>query len=353
MWFAALTGFKEQGAAQIRQLLQLEGDYLRSKVNGLSYKVGSLITPSLAELHTRAAAVLQQPQQPLSHLQLREVVADAQALHADPKNAGALFQVASQFNLLEMVSPTITPDSGITNYQFDKTQGPACAMACGAGLIYRNYFVPVQGKLGQTAERQLDMLDDFADALLSHIKTSTGRSDQPLWLMKNGYALPTQQQLLLINQALTTCSSAELAQLRGRIKIGLQLDTQVTLKGCFHAVSQAYCSAMPVAYSQHSTALWQPLATLVLQAAYEATLAAAVVNAAATGNKTLYLTLLGGGAFGNPTKWIIQAISAALEQYKHSGLTVNIVSYGASKPEVQALLNNYNAVPTNKMSGPT
>jgi hypothetical protein len=49
-------------------------------------------------------------------------------MHRLPENAGALFQVASQFNLLEMVSPSVTPEDGVTRYQDDHTQGPACAI---------------------------------------------------------------------------------------------------------------------------------------------------------------------------------------------------------------------------------
>ncbi|WP_423186374.1 hypothetical protein ACO1PK_14805 [Alishewanella sp. d11] len=48
---------------------------------------------------------------------LEEFVADVLELHANPDNAGALFQVASQFNLLEMVSPNVTAEQGITRYQ--------------------------------------------------------------------------------------------------------------------------------------------------------------------------------------------------------------------------------------------
>jgi hypothetical protein len=82
-----------------------------------------------------------------------------------PEYAGALFQVASQFNLLEMVSPEVTPEQGVTRYQHDKTQGPACAIAAGAATIYRDYFVPVGDAVGQTSERQLDALADLGAAL--------------------------------------------------------------------------------------------------------------------------------------------------------------------------------------------
>ena len=41
-----------------------------------------------------------------------------------PEFAGALFQVASQFNLLEMVSPDVTPEHGVSGYAHDLTLGP-------------------------------------------------------------------------------------------------------------------------------------------------------------------------------------------------------------------------------------
>ncbi len=338
MWFEQLTGFTEQGAAQVRQMLSLENGVLTSRANGKTFQVGHLVTPTLADLKTEAAAIMQSATFIANPASVKEVIADVQSLHMDPQNAGAFFQVASQFNLLEMVSPTVTPDSGITGYQFDRTQGPACAMACGAGLIYRNYFVPVDGEPGQTAERQLNMLDQFEQLLLTHVNQHTTEQFDSLWQMKNGYALPSSKQLNAINQTLAQLNETEITELINAVKIGVQYDTEVTLNNIGHAVTQAYCSAMPVAYTEHSAALWQPLASLILQAAYEATLAAAVINATKTGSKKVYLTLLGGGAFGNSISWIIDALKKALNAYRQSGLSIMIVSYGRSKPELSSLL---------------
>ena len=64
-------------------------------------------------------------------------------MHTAPEYTGALFQVASQFNALEMVGPDYTPEDGATRYQHDHTQGPACAMAAAPATIFRNYFTPV------------------------------------------------------------------------------------------------------------------------------------------------------------------------------------------------------------------
>ena len=88
-----------------------------------------------------------------------------QKLHRNPANAGAVFQVASQFNLLEMVDPSVTPEQGVGIYERDRTQGPACAIAAGAGTIYRNYFVPVGGAIGQSAANQIDGLREIGAAL--------------------------------------------------------------------------------------------------------------------------------------------------------------------------------------------
>jgi hypothetical protein len=337
MWFEQLTGFTEQGAAQVRQMLSLKDGVLTSRANGKTFQVGHLVTPTLADLKAEAAAIIQSATFIAKPISVQEVIADVQGLHMDPQNAGAFFQVASQFNLLEMVSPTVTPDSGITGYEFDRTQGPACAMACGAGLIYRNYFVPIDGEPGQTAERQLNMLEQFEQQLLTHVNQHTTEQFDSLWQMKNGYALPSSKQLNAINQTLAQLNETEITELINAVKIGVQYDTEVTLNNIGHAVTQAYCSAMPVAYTEHPAALWQPLASLILQAAYEATLAAAVINAAKTGNNQVYLTLLGGGAFGNAMDWIINAITKTFDIYKNSGLQVNIVSYGRSKPEVVKL----------------
>ena len=95
-----------------------------------------------------------------------------------------------------------------------------------------------------------------------------------------------------------------------------------------HRVSQIYCSALPVAYSALAGYLWEPFARLILEATYEATCYAALLNYARTGNPLLYLTLVGGGAFGNALDWITDALRGALELFKDTPLEVRVVSYG-------------------------
>ena len=89
----------------------------------------------------------------------------------DPTNQNSLFQVASQFNLLEMASPAMTPERGVDIYYNDPTQGegssdgpnrdvrlkyfrgtlkgPACSVCAIGATLYRNYFVPVGNREGR------------------------------------------------------------------------------------------------------------------------------------------------------------------------------------------------------------
>ncbi len=325
-WFERLTGFAEESPQQVRANLSLDGTTLKSHVNARAWTSGTLEIPSLSELRER---VRSRPR-PSGRLLLREVVADVQALHTDESNAGALFQVASQFNLLEMASPNVTPEQGVGIYEHDHTQGPACAIAAGAGTIYRNYFAIVNGQVGQSANNQINCLADIGAAL--------GNSGNQLWEMRNGYALASYEGLVGITKRLRASREQEVDALRQKLRIGIQWNTQVTLNDCKHWVSQAYCSALPVAYSRHSPALWADFARLILEAAYEATLCAAILNAEANGSNRVFLTLLGGGAFGNQLDWIIGAIRRALKLYGDFDLDVAIVSYGRSNPYVNELI---------------
>jgi hypothetical protein len=332
-WFEELTGFRETSPSYVRQNISVDGETLTSHANGKVLACGRLETPSLAELRERVRS----DGSGGGSMSVREVVANVQVLHTDTANADSLFQVASQFNLLEMTGPGVTPERGVGIYEHDHTQGPACAIAAGAGTIYRNYFVPVNGQIGQSESNQIDCLADLGSAL--------GNTDSRLWQVRNGYALPSQSGLTEISNRLQASSEDELDQLRQLLRIGIQWNTQVTLQGCTHQVSQVYCSALPVAYSNHPHELWEPFARLVLEAAYEASLCTAILNWRNTGNHHVFLTLLGGGAFGNKMEWVTASMTRALTRYLDWNLDVAIVSYGRSNEHVQHLVDQFSRRP--------
>jgi ADP-ribosylglycohydrolase len=343
-WFERLTGFRETDPASTRERLAVEGATLVSRVNGARYGIGTLAVPSLAELRARTAALPHAPAGPAdppprARTPVRIVQGDVRQLHLDPAWAGAVFQVASQFNLLEMTGPSVTPEDGVTRYAHDHTQGPACAIAAGAATIYRNYFAPVAGGQGQTATRQIDTLADVGTALARML----GRPVESLWEMRNGYALCSAEGLAAIDRLLAELAShgdAALDALRQRLRIGLHAGVEVTDgdERPGPIVSQVFCSALPVAYSALPAPQWARFTTLVLEAAYEATMLAAALQPAVGGRRTVLLTHLGGGAFGNHSDWIDRAIRRALSLPAAWGLDVVLVSYGAPSVSMKALV---------------
>ncbi len=122
--------------------------------------------------------------------------------------------------------------------------------------------------------------------------------------------------------------------------------TEVTLNDAGHLVTQVYCSAMPIAYSREGADDWEPIAKLVLEGAYEATLRVAAENLARTGNNKVFLTLLGGGAFGNEPEWIADAVLRAPALVRHSGLDIQLVSYGRSSRIAQDIIARWNSAGT-------
>lgn len=329
-WFRALTGFAERSYEETRRQLEVRDGRLHTGVGSRSYAVGQLATPSLAELRAAVAGVGRRSGG-ASPLGVSVVQGDAGQLHRDPANRGALFQVASQFNLLEMTGPTVTPEDGVTRYAYDRTQGPACAIAAGAATIYRNYFAPVDGQAGQTSTRQIDCLRDLGAAL--------GNKSQALWTMENGYALCTASGLAEIERRIADASETERDALRGLLRVGVHRDVEVTTAvDAGHLVSQVFCSALPVRYTDIPRRRWAAFATLVLEAAYEATIWAAVLNASRGGSPVVFLTELGGGAFGNDRVWIHAAIRRAFRLARGCDLDVRLVSYGAPDEALKQLV---------------
>ena len=329
MWFKNLIGFDEESPENVRKNLLIEGTELISKVNGARFDFGHLEIPTLAELKKKAPRIDQYQDQ----IQVSEIVANVQQLHANPENSNALFQAASQFNLLEMTAPHVVPEKGVDIYERDFTQGPACAISCGAGTIYRNYFVPTNGKMGQTSSNQIDCLDELGKEL---------RNDElELWKMSNGYTMCNQAGLLHLNALLSKLSPDSMETLKGLLKVGIQWDTQVTIEQCSHHVSQVYCSALPVAYSHVPSIYWKRFASLILEATYEATFYAALINSTRTQCNKVFLTFVGGGAFGNDNEWIIAAIKSALQKFKNVPLDIRFVSYGSTNRHLREVIRIY------------
>lgn len=300
-WFERIFGFKENDK-NIKKYIEFSGEKLYSSANDTEFNMGDLEVVSLRALKERL---------PLANnkqsIKFREVYGNVVDFHIKQENA--LFQVASQFNLLEMYRPENTRQMGISIYQYDKTQGPACAMACAAGTLFRNYFT------------NINTLQDIQTIFFNKY-----------WDMKNGYTLFRNtedfEKMIIGNEEI----------IKDSLSVGIQWNTEVINAG--HNVSQIYCSAIPVSYNEKTPVYEIELfAKLILEAAYEATFIAAILNEE---SNDLYLTFLGGGAFGNKKEWILSAIEKNLEKYKNYNLNVRIINYSMIPDmDIKELVDKY------------
>ena len=142
---------------------------------------------------------------------------------------------------------------------------------------------------------------------------------------------------------LAKLGSDDLDALRARLRIGVQTDVEVTDAPGEQRprVSQAFCSALPVAYTQVPARYWRAFASLVLEAAYEATMWSAVLNAKHGVSNIVLLTFLGGGAFGNDDEWILGAMRRGLGQISAFDLDAKIVSFRAPSQAVLGLAKDF------------
>lgn len=224
----------------------------------------------------------------------------------------------------------MTPEMGVGIYETDFTQGPACAIACGAGTIVRNYLALVEGRLGQTRHRKVDCLSEIGRFLQNE--------RNGFWYLKNGYAFAEKQGLERVNLLLQDTDEQSIIE---RLKVGVQWNTEVTLPDAGHCVTQVYCSALPLGYSDVLPRYWEPFAKSVLKAAYLATLATGVLNAQKTGNNRVFLTLVGGGVFNNPPEWIAEALLNACVVFRDFQLDCRLVSFGNSL-EAGVIIDRFN-----------
>ena len=110
------------------------------------------------------------------------------------------------------------------------------------------------------------------------------------------------------------------------LRIGVHWDIEVAGATPEQVVSQACCAALPVGLGAAPREAWSAFARLILEATYESTLCAAVINAKQTGVRTVLLTQVGAGALGNDPVWILDAMRRALRRFHNVQLDVRIVT---------------------------
>ena len=315
-WFPKLFGFEETTKAVYENLKveeRSDNTYLISKANSMEYQCGRFAIrdiPSFEKPSKFANGRLN-----IIHGHGNEgktELVNVLLSQGLPEFNGATFQVASNFNCLEFVSPNQTAEDGVTHYVFDNTQGPNASMATGASLVYRNYFVRHGPNTGQVRE-EINLLNN----------TPLGK------FVQHGYPIIGPRDL-------PTCDMNAME----KAMIGVHQHCQVTTTrsgrhlSCVKPgqfVNQVFTAALNFGGTVTPNALTLELAKKLLLAQYTATILAAWENSKLypnlPGSHKLVLTLLGGGVFNNPLNTITDAISNCEELIAKSGLDVTLVCF--------------------------
>jgi len=244
---------------------------------------------------------------------------DVSHLQSLKENRYAVFQVASNFNGVEAISDESSPDniSFTENYTHDRTQGPAASVSCGGAAITRVHaaFFEINTNSEswkQTRDHQVEFLGH--EKLKNHFP------------VKNGYVcLPQNGE----EDPFPSIDTPEYGSLLGVARIGLHKNAQVTsgqrafkmhiVTDPEQIVDQVFCAAVNIGqgYSgmiNRKSSNCEMKCSFALDLAYEGVYLSAIANK----RKKIFLTLIGGGVFGNSKKLIFTAIIRAHNKYANS-----------------------------------
>ena len=332
-----LIGFSDTqvGFEQTKQNLEFDGESVHSLVNGQSFGIGEFELLTLKELRSRVSAVQSKgtderfgsPNRVGHNQPVRENVKDYMK---NPDYNHALFQVASQFNLLEMGSPNMTPEDGVDVYWSDPTQGPACATATIGATLFRNYFVEHDEFEGQTKGFQINGLKGVLERL--------GIVDGEHYVYENGYVRLAKKEMQACSLRIDSMTNDERNELMGELGVGIHWGCQVNddVQGLDQHVSLILCSGLPLGVYKRAGVDRddaEALGRLVQDGMQEATILAGALNQVKFGVSDVVLTKLGNGVFGNPMDWVVAARNRALDLVPCS-LDVLQFHYGRREPEL-------------------
>ncbi len=270
------------------------------RVDNQRFRAGHFETPTLGELRgrlpLRARGSVGHALR-LSVVEGIDILTDIGTLQATAPE-GTLFQVASQFNCLEAPSSAIVP---VARYVSDPTQGPRAAISAFPGALLRHYAAPLRDGRRIVQADAGEQVDLLADAVPEAIAKA-----------RSGY-LSTSE---IFDRGRL---SAVLEERFDDIRIGVHDDIDVAYGNDWGGpvlghgrIAQSLTST--VALGGYSSGAKSPeldaVARQLLRAAYLGT----ILAAASLRKRTVVLTLIGGGVFGNSHETIWSAILWAFDR---------------------------------------
>lgn len=242
-----------------------------------------------------------------------------------------MFQAASNFNGVEAICETSYPDRAkfITEYADDNTQGPAASISAGPGAISRvllPFYDPSKpaAEWRQTKTQQMEMLGDVKE----YFSVMNGYVVQKGDEKKVEADLLNEENRAIVDKVKVCVHVDEevVFGLRDSSWFGYNIvgykppisensenipenDPSKKITEQNHKICQVFCAAMNMGQGDSGAKNAElegdgTKAKLLLEAAYRGTYLAAIRH----GCQVLYLTLIGGGVFGNSPNTILDVI---------------------------------------------
>lgn len=274
--------------------------------NGL-YRAGWFVTPTVEEIKELVSRLDINPGKPEIKIIPRLDVGLAHT-QSEPYE---IFQGASQFNALEMISQDNTPYEGIENYINDRTQGPRTALICAPGTIIRNYWVTKQ------YGGQFNALEKLG---LSHL---------------NGYLVWGTNPREILNK-LNPDSIMIPCMLYTQVN-GILISDKIQRYISDKLVHQIYSSAVPINTYRNGGNLDDQynIATKIITAEYIGVIGMGLIlhifdktaGRTSSNKPKINITLIGGGIFNVPIDIIINSLKTAINTFKNYDFDLLVHAY--------------------------
>ena len=292
--------------------------YLKNK-NGETFQAGAYELYSLGKLRQATKSLKSNKRGTFSVIDgLAKEFVDIGCLQSKPENRDAVFQVASNFNGLETTEAKA--DVGkqfLERYIEDKTQGPAASISAAPGLILRNYYYNWNPQTSpftwrQTTKSSLNLLEDISD--LTMTRGGYVKFDKVVKKKKYPKEEDLEKMKILYHHSIQVTHGCMFSdKIHYKINDPDQIVNQVLVAAADWRTNKNYINdqaALDWAYT-------------LIQLAFEGTLRIAALKK----KKKVFLTLVGGGAFGNPVEWIIDVLTTLADFIQDSGLEVILIGY--------------------------
>ena len=299
------------------------GYFVNSK-NGRLFSYGSFSTPTIRELtesvHALASCkdddkrfVKSNQGRPRVRLTTRSGV-DIGALQGNLKTSDfAMVQVASNFNCLENPRRGTPLDSGrfVDKAYLDCTQGPAAVFGTTSSYLYRCHFYGGGQSLGHSTIN-----------LLEHTSQYFGVQNGKITLTGNEASIETSAQIYDIARDVCIGMHVDCPVMFGRDSRTLISTGPVAANFAGYETSRPWSyplvdHVLSASINLHDYMIGENknlddryidnIVRTLLRAAYEGVYLAAILRK----RKKLYLTLIGGGSFGNPLPVVVDELQRA------------------------------------------